>query len=257
VRAGGDTPAMRGIDSATQAVYRLMLTDHQLGVEELSSRLGMSESEVRAALDQLADLRLLRPSDEVPGEAPGGLLPVDPRVGLAALLQHNESQRQRREQEFEESQAAITRLLAEYRDESASEHNHRIERLIGMATVQARLEELTRSISTECLAFSPGGARSAASLEASRPLNMDALTRGVRMRTVFLDSVRKDRATAGTVRTWPPSSVSHSACLAVARSLRTLSRKTVRMRTPRVRASMLSGRLASKEAAERDRKSVV
>ncbi|MER6572197.1 helix-turn-helix transcriptional regulator [Streptomyces sp. NPDC001093] len=190
-----------------------MLTDHQLGVEELSSRLGMSESEVRAALDQLADLRLLRPSEEVPGEAPGGLLPVDPRVGLAALLQHNELQRQRREQEFEESQAAITRMLAEYRDESASEQNNRIERLMGMATVQARLEELTRSISTECLAFSPGGARSAASLEASRPLNMEALGRGVRMRSVFLDSVRKDRATTkhaewltelgGQVRTVP------------------------------------------------------
>ncbi|ANP48407.1 helix-turn-helix transcriptional regulator [Streptomyces griseochromogenes] len=204
---------MRGIDSAAQAVYRLMLTDHQLGVEELSTRLGIGEDEVRAALDRLADLRLLRPSDEVPGEAPGGLRPVDPRVGLAALLQHNESLRLRREQEFEESQAAITRMLAEYRDESAGEENHRIERLLGMATVQARLEELTRSISTECLSFSPGGAQSAASLEASRPLNSDALSRGVQMRAVYLDSVRKDRATTrhaewltelgGQVRTVP------------------------------------------------------
>ncbi|MFI6446411.1 LuxR C-terminal-related transcriptional regulator [Kitasatospora sp. NPDC050543] len=204
---------MQGIDSAAQAVYRLMLTDHQLGVEDISCRLGLSDREVRAALDQLAELRLIRPSDEVPGEAPGGLRPVDPRVGLPALLQHNESLLQRSQLEFEESQAEITRMLAEYRDESANEENNRIERLIGMATVQARLEELTRSTTTECLAFSPGGTQSATSLEASRPLNMDALTRGVQMRSVYLDSVRKDKATTrhaewltdlgGMVRTIP------------------------------------------------------
>ncbi|MGF1431188.1 LuxR C-terminal-related transcriptional regulator [Kitasatospora sp. LaBMicrA B282] len=204
---------MQGIDSAAEAVYRLLLTDHQLDVAQISARLRLDPTEVMVALAQLTDARLLRPSDGVPGEAPGGLHPVDPRVGLPALLQHNEAMRQRSQQEFEESQAAISRLLAEYRDESATEDNTQIERLVGMATVQTRLEELTRSTAGECLAFSPGGTQSASSLEASRPLNSELLGRGVSMRSVYLDSVRKDRATTrhaewltelgGEVRTVP------------------------------------------------------
>ncbi|MEW1911094.1 helix-turn-helix transcriptional regulator [Kitasatospora sp. NPDC085895] len=204
---------MQEIDSAAQAVYRIMLTDHRIGVEGLMRKLGLTEGQVRAALDHLAAIRLLRPSDEVPGEDPGGLRPVDPRVGLPALLQYNESLQQENQLRFEEGQAAITALLAEYRDESASEENNRIERLIGMTTVQARLEELTSSISSECLSFSPGGTQSATSLQASRPLNSQALGRGVVMRTIYLDSVRKDRATTrhaewltelgGQVRTVP------------------------------------------------------
>ncbi|MFJ8627641.1 LuxR C-terminal-related transcriptional regulator [Kitasatospora sp. NPDC093550] len=182
------------IDDAAQAVYRLMLTDHHLDAKGLAHELGFAESRVRAALDQLADLRLLRPSEELPGELPGGLRPVDPRVGLPALLRHYESVQQRAQQEFERRQTAITNLLAEYRDESAREDSQ-LERLIGLATVQARLDELVRSVCAELLTFNPGGAQSAASLQASRPGNEELLARGVAMRTVYLDSVRKDRAT--------------------------------------------------------------
>ncbi|MFH9353577.1 LuxR C-terminal-related transcriptional regulator [Kitasatospora sp. NPDC017646] len=185
----------RGIDDAAQAVYRLMLTDHQLDVEGLAGKLGLTADQVRAALDQLAGLRLLRPcEDDVQGEPSGALRPVDPRVGLPALLRYYESVQQRAQLEFERRQAEISGMLAQFRDESAREDSQ-LERLLGMATVQARMEELVGAVRDELLTFSPGGAQSAASLQASRPDNEALLARGVTMRTVYLDSVRKDRAT--------------------------------------------------------------
>ncbi len=61
--------------------------------------------------------------------------------------------------------------------------------------------------------FSPGGAQSRESLEASRPLDEQSLGNGIRLRTVYLDSVRNNRATVeyahwlselgGEVRTVP------------------------------------------------------
>jgi DNA-binding CsgD family transcriptional regulator/predicted transcriptional regulator len=188
---------MRGIDADAQAVYRLMLTDHNLGVEQIARSLALSEDDVEAALEQLSALRLLRRSEEVPGEGPGGLRPVDPRVGLATLLQHNESVLQQSKQDFERKQEAISRMLTEFSNSLPREKSYRIERLIGVATVQARLEELTRTCATECLALHPGGAQSVPSLEASRPLDREVLGRGVTMRAIYLDSIRKDRATAG------------------------------------------------------------
>ncbi|MER7845416.1 helix-turn-helix transcriptional regulator [Kitasatospora sp. NPDC096077] len=185
----------RRIDDAAQAVYRLMLTDHQLDVEGLAERLDLTGEQVRAALDQLAGLRLLRPCEEGdPGELSGNLRPVDPRVGLPALLRHYESVQQRAQLEFERRQAEISGMLAQFRDESAREDSQ-LERLLGMATVEARMEELVGGVRDELLTFSPGGAQSAASLQASRPDNEALLARGVTMRTVYLDSVRKDRAT--------------------------------------------------------------
>jgi DNA-binding CsgD family transcriptional regulator len=46
----------------------------------------------------------------------------------------------------------------------------------------------------------PGGAQSPASLRASRPLDEDALTRGVSIRTVYLESARNDAPTLAYAR---------------------------------------------------------
>src|SRR5579875_1332229 len=50
------------------------------------------------------------------------------------------------------------------------------------------------------MAFEPGGAMSARSIEASRPLDEQALADGTVMRTVHLDSVRNDPPTMGYLR---------------------------------------------------------
>ena len=204
---------LRSLGSSAQAVYRLMLTDHHLGAAQVAGRLGLSEDEVREALSELLTLRLLRPSEEIPGEAPGGLRPVDPRVGLPTLLQHNEALLDRSRREFERSQEIIARMLAEFTEGRPAADSYHTEPLTGVVTVQARIEELSLSCSVECRTLNPGGAQSATSLEASKPLDRQLLERGVAMKTIYLDSLRNDRVTAdyanwltdlgGQVRTAP------------------------------------------------------
>ncbi|WP_129308554.1 helix-turn-helix transcriptional regulator [Streptomyces sp. L2] len=185
-----------------------MLTHQDWGVTEIACHLSRSETEVREALDQLAELNLLRRSLR----APGGVRPVSPNLGFQLLLQRQQAELLAQQQQFAESQAAISKLLDEYSELRTGER-HGVEYLKGIDAIQARLEELAHRSTSECLSFMPGGAQSAASLEASRPLDADLMRRGVRMLTVYLDSVRNDPATVeyaywlhdngGEVRTVP------------------------------------------------------
>ncbi|MFE7593775.1 LuxR C-terminal-related transcriptional regulator [Kitasatospora sp. NPDC057512] len=174
-----------GLDATAEAVYRGMLADPEGGVAELCDRLGLPEAAVRAALDRLADLTLLRTSRE----RPGTLRPVSPERGLEILLRRQEEELARRQQELAASKAAVARALGEYAkvraDTPVSDH----ERLLGLDAIQDKLEVLTARLTTEVLAVMPGGAQSAASLAASRPLDEDALRRGVSLRTIYQDSI--------------------------------------------------------------------
>ncbi|MFJ4090615.1 LuxR C-terminal-related transcriptional regulator [Kitasatospora sp. NPDC089913] len=198
-----------GVDTTAEAVYREMLADPEGGVAELRERLHLPEADVRAALDRLADLTLLRASRE----RPGALWPVSPERGLELLLRRQEEDLARRQQELAVSKAAVARAVAEYATLRSATLVDGGERLVGLDAIQAKLETLTARLATECLAVMPGGAQSAASLAASRPLDEDALRRGVSLRTIYQDSVRNDPETfaytqwmtglGGRVRTAP------------------------------------------------------
>ncbi|MDT9683729.1 LuxR C-terminal-related transcriptional regulator [Streptomyces sp. TRM76323] len=197
-----------GIDERTESVYRLMLRQHDLGVAEIAAKLTCSEGEVRESLDHLAQLRLLRTSLQEQGRVRA----VSPEVGLRLLVRERESALLREQQRLAEGQAAVMRMVEEYAD-GAHRERHDVEYLVGIDAIQGRLEELAHRCESECLSFMPGGAQSAASLEASKPLDQDLMDRGVRLLTLYLDSVRNDQATlnyaqwlaerGGEVRTSP------------------------------------------------------
>ncbi|OKI25060.1 helix-turn-helix transcriptional regulator [Streptomyces sp. CB03911] len=185
-----------GLDPTAETVYREMLSDPTGSVAELCDRLAMDETEVRDALDRLADLHLLRPSREVPG----ALRAVSPRYGLELILRRQEDELLRRHQELEASKAAAARAIAEYADIPTDEPAPGADRLVGLDAIQARLETLTREVTDECLSVMPGGAQSQASLDASRPLDQAAMQRGVRLLTLYQDSARHDPATLAYAR---------------------------------------------------------
>ncbi|MEU8673469.1 helix-turn-helix transcriptional regulator [Streptomyces sp. NPDC048560] len=197
-----------GLDTEAESVYRLMLTQQDWGVSEIAAHLVCPEDSVRGALDRLAELNLLRRSMQ----APGGLRPVSPDLGFQLLLQRQQAHLLAQQQQYAESQAAISKLLDEYSELRTGER-HGVEYLQGLDAIQTRLEELAHRSTSECLSFMPGGAQSAASLDASRPLDEDLMRRGVRVLTVYLDSVRNDSPTVeyaqwlhgngGEVRTVP------------------------------------------------------
>ncbi|WP_405009810.1 LuxR C-terminal-related transcriptional regulator [Kitasatospora sp. NBC_01539] len=184
-----------GLDAGAESVYRLMLTEPDWSVSEIARHLGWQEDQVRTVLDRLAELNLLRRS----AQAPGGLRPVSPNLGFQLLLQRQQAQLLRQQQEFAESQAAISSLLDEYSELRTGER-HGVEYLHGVDAIQVRLEGLTHRSSRECLSFMPGRAQSPAALEASRPLDACLMRRGVSVLTVYLDSARNDNTTADYAR---------------------------------------------------------
>ncbi|MFF1561840.1 LuxR C-terminal-related transcriptional regulator [Streptomyces sp. NPDC058279] len=198
-----------GLDGDVDSVYRGMLADPSGGVAELGARTGLPEARVHDALDRLVDLNLLTPSRE----SSGALRAVSPEVGLELILRRQEEDLARRQQELAAGKAAAARAIAEYAHLRPNTETDGTERLVGMDAIQTRLELLTRDLTEECLAIIPGGAQSQASLDASRPLDEQALARGVELRAVYQDSVRNDPATfayaqwtterGGQVRTSP------------------------------------------------------
>ncbi|WP_328952607.1 helix-turn-helix transcriptional regulator [Kitasatospora purpeofusca] len=198
-----------GLDTRTEAVYRGMLESTSGGIAGLAARVGTTESQVRETLDLLVELGLLTPSRE----AAGGLRAVSLEAGLAHLLRRQEEEIARRHHALAAGKAAAVRALAQYATLCPATEQDGNERLVGLDAIQGRLEILTRDLREECLSIIPGGAQSEASLEASRPLDEQALSRKVRMRAVYQDSIRNDPATmayaqwtterGGEVRTSP------------------------------------------------------
>ncbi|WP_223199027.1 helix-turn-helix domain-containing protein [Solihabitans fulvus] len=198
-----------GLDSVTEGVYRLLLTRADLGVLPIAQRLGVGEGEVRDALDRLVDLALLRQSVQNPGT----LRAVSPEAGLQLLLQRQQSDLLRRQQEVLESQHAISRMVTEFADLRQGESTPLGERLVGVDAVVARLEEFAATTASSACALIPGALRSEVGVEASIRNDRTASARGVVIRTVFMDSVRNDALThryaraltdaGGEVRTVP------------------------------------------------------
>jgi DNA-binding CsgD family transcriptional regulator len=130
---------------------------------------------------------------------------------LSALLRHAEAEIQRRQRDIAATRQAIESIISEYQV-SALECIAAV-RLEGVDAVRGRLAELAGKAQHECCSFSPGGGHLPDAMEASKPLNLAALERGVSMRCVYQESYRNDPCTVayaqlltdngGQVRTVP------------------------------------------------------
>ncbi|MEU2422275.1 LuxR C-terminal-related transcriptional regulator [Streptomyces sp. NPDC007851] len=198
-----------GLSEDAELVYEGLLADPLLGVAELRSNLGMPEDRVRAGLDELVRFALVRESRD----SPGRLRAVNPEVGLTSLLHHQERELARRQQELAAQRSAVTDAVSTYASLRHGPDDGASQQLLSLDAIQARLEELAHELRHECLSVMPGGAQSQESLDHSRPLDHDALDRGISILTLYQDSVRNDPATytyarwmteqGGQVRTAP------------------------------------------------------
>ncbi|MFJ2897796.1 helix-turn-helix domain-containing protein [Streptomyces sp. NPDC087218] len=169
-----------GLDPIAEQVYRSLLTNPQEGVSQLASRTGRPEPDVREALTRLSALALIRSADH----EPSGFTPLSPETAMNLLLA-------RQQERLAQSQAAAAQLIAD----CSSLQPHAFgenESLSGIEEIRRRLAQLSDEVTSEVMTFAPGGAHPEADLRASRGPNGVMLERGVRMRTVYLDSVRND-----------------------------------------------------------------
>jgi DNA-binding CsgD family transcriptional regulator/sugar-specific transcriptional regulator TrmB len=184
-----------GLEAEAEAVYRGMLADPAAGVAALAVRLGLAEDAVRRGLDRLSELALVRPSFEEPGR----LRAVSPDIGMEILLARQQAELAAQQQRVEASRAAAAQLIAEYAELRPASGAPGVEQLVGLDRIRERLATLTREVQHEVMTFAPDGGHSAESIEAARPLNQQLLDRGVRLRTVYLDSARNSPHTLAWV----------------------------------------------------------
>ncbi|MGW2542922.1 helix-turn-helix domain-containing protein [Kitasatospora sp. NPDC001574] len=198
-----------GLDTAAEAVYRVMLAHPDDGVTAIAHRLGQDEHHVRTALDRLSELALLRPS----AERHGRLRAVSPDIGMEILMARQQAELAAQQMRVEASRAAAAELIAEYAQLRPAAGNPGVEQLVGLDQIRDRLATLTREVREEVMTFAPDGGQQPENIEAAKPLDAALLDRGIRMRTVYLDSVRNSPHTVeyvnwlaergGRVRTAP------------------------------------------------------
>ncbi|WP_030241219.1 helix-turn-helix transcriptional regulator [Streptomyces sp. NRRL S-350] len=198
-----------GLDDTCTSVYRALLANPDAGLGELCTLVGMAENDLRAVLDKLGALALIRPSFDEQRVYRA----VDPELGLQALIARQQERLAAEQQRVEQLRVAAVQLAADLAAHRPRHSVPDIERLDGIAEIRDRIRVLVQAVQSEVMTLAPGGAQSAASMDAAKPQDEELLGRGVRMRTLYLDSVRNSPATVayakwlsglgGEVRTAP------------------------------------------------------
>lgn len=185
-----------GISDRAEAVYRVMLSDPDLGVDDLARRVAIEPDAVRSAFDELARAALLRPSLDTPDQWRA----VSPEAGLEAVLARQQAELVQQQNRIEEARAAAAALMAEYTKLRPGWQYVEVEQLVGVAAVRQRVKELVPKVQSEVLSFLPGGGQSPDNIDATTPIDQQLLERGVRFRNIYLDSIRNDARTLAYAR---------------------------------------------------------
>jgi predicted DNA-binding transcriptional regulator len=129
-----------GISEFDERVYRVFLAGPDLPVHEIAAAVDAPASRVRHAVTRLESFGLLRRVTH------GHYQPAGPQTALMALLNQR---RMEAERAFVAVQGAVEELTVEYRaGRLRTDPSSLVEVLSGRDTVNRRVEELTRSIST-------------------------------------------------------------------------------------------------------------
>ncbi|WP_206503837.1 helix-turn-helix domain-containing protein [Streptomyces chrestomyceticus] len=177
-----------GVEPATESVYRALLAQPHATAAELAARTDLTEQEAERALGRLTGLALAHPSTERPGR----LYAVSPRLGMDILLARQQAELAAQQQRVEESRAAAARLVSEFATHQHSAADQGVFRLAGADRISDHVREIGARAEEELQVFAAGQPYPSSAASASRRLYEDLLARGIRIRTVCLDSARND-----------------------------------------------------------------
>ncbi|MCX4391836.1 MULTISPECIES: helix-turn-helix domain-containing protein [unclassified Streptomyces] len=175
-----------GIDSVARSVYISMVDRPGAEVAELAAQLKESEETVRGGLERLSALLLV-----VPGDSASGWRPIDPEVGLAAMLTRQQEELARHRLQVEGSRLEVTRLLSE-RGHGGRESVPDVKWLAGADAVWRHITFLAGECATEWLTVGPAERPDAAAFEAGHSLDEILRRHGTPARAIVLESVRND-----------------------------------------------------------------
>ncbi|MFE3886830.1 LuxR C-terminal-related transcriptional regulator [Streptomyces lydicus] len=180
-----------GMNKLAESMYQLLLRHPQWGPHELTTELGVPEEEIRDGYAELSKLALVWPCREEPGR----MVAVQPNLGLGVLISERQAKLLKDQQELEIARAAMTELMRDHEAGRSSRETGEIEYMRSLNSTRTYIAELANEVKSEILALIPRAALSPESMEASKRLDQDVLSRGVSVRTIYLDSVRNHPTT--------------------------------------------------------------
>jgi sugar-specific transcriptional regulator TrmB len=176
-----------GLSPKAAQAYQVIIANPRLSADELAELLDWPIQDLRHALDELANLALVRPS----WEHPETLLAVSPVVGFASLLAKEEGDLLKRQESIANTRSEVMLLIKQY-NQHYRPNKPSVEQLMGLDDTRSRIEELASDCKSEIMAFAPGGSQKPEVMAASRQPDLDILRRDVRMRTVYVQGIYND-----------------------------------------------------------------
>lgn len=179
-----------GVDSVCVQTYLAMHELPHSSAEDIAVRLDLEPGEVIDAIETLSTISLLRPG-------------VDPHSGLRAvsyeraihtLIRQQSEQLSVQRESLEALQVSLKDLLASPRPREESPGQLDIEILTGSEEIQSRMEDFALRAASTLDSSSPGMPVPKEVLEAARPVDQDLAKRGVKIRTIYQDSILNDKA---------------------------------------------------------------
>lgn len=186
--------AALGVAGHRERVYRYFLRNPAAGLESAAAELDIDRDALDEAFEVLVEHGLVRLTE---GRS---VVTVDPAVAVEKLIESKVEKLNAQLRSVIGARAVIPSLLE---DQQQGRHSHAqsdIERIDGLEEIRARLDDLAFFAHREVLALQQDGPLSAGYVEAARPLDMRCLRRGIRMRTVVLQTALDDPLTSGYIR---------------------------------------------------------
>ncbi len=180
-----------GFSEAAETLYRFLLQEPMVGDEVAAQKLGVPVTEVTTARAQLIQAGLIRDSwDDESGVAFG-----NPQLLLDAALRRQETDLAHRQEELAESRLGLESLLTEYLEATSQPSMAgEVVELVGREAIQRELETWSQKVQRELLALHPDISYTAEQLASAQAMDLAALARGVRIRSVYREDCRKDPA---------------------------------------------------------------
>lgn len=178
-----------GFNEYQEQLYWALLADQCLSIGDLGQLIGAGDESTRAELAGLVQLGVL----EVDPGAAAGVRVVHPMSALRKHVEQAEDELLRRQWAVSDIRIKIE-LLSNVYSRRLVGTGERCEQIETVDGVSNKLRDLYAFTMTSLYAVQPGGPRSAASIAATRPLDLRALGRGVDLRVIYQCGVLEDEA---------------------------------------------------------------
>ncbi|TCC32079.1 helix-turn-helix transcriptional regulator [Kribbella speibonae] len=172
------------MDEATFAVYHALLNHPDSTPGQIAALVDRSAGEVEELMDTLRKLELLVPT----WTNPDGEHAVHPRVGLTGLAERRRTELNRALGELREAEASAEVIAEQYNELLTSRSSGDVEVLKGRANASRRIEELALKAKDTFWGLVPAHFDDSVP-KAERSPDFEHLGRGLKMRTVYLQSM--------------------------------------------------------------------